>query len=315
MSRLDPPPAKALSFDAMRREAVRRLKEAGIEAPEADARILLARAAALTDAGLIAKRDQTPSDDARKRFEDMLVRRLLREPVARILGSKEFWSLEFALSPDTLVPRPDTETIVEVALKLFPERDGELTMLDLGTGSGAILAALLRERPRAFGIAVDRNEAALQVARRNFRALGVGDRAVCVCADWLDPIGMRFDLIVSNPPYVASDELALLSPEVRENDPRLALDGGADGLDAYRVIVPALERGLVEGGYAVLELGQGQEPALRRIAEAVPALEACGIAANDLAGIGRAFIVRRRGVRQKTAWQKSSWNDGRSALG
>jgi release factor glutamine methyltransferase len=310
MSRPESDGDKARSFDAIRRDAVQRLENAGIETPDADARILLARAASLDDAQLIARRADLADRELCARFEAMLMRRLAREPVARILGSREFWSLEFSLSPETLVPRPDTETVVEAALQLFPQRDAAIRIADLGTGSGAILAALLRERPFASGVAVDVSEAALRVAHRNFERLGVGARAACLCANWLDGISARFDLIVSNPPYIATRELALLSPEVRENDPRLALDGGADGLDAYRAIVPALERGLVESGYAVLELGQGQEPAIGRLVEMFPALETSGKARADLAGIGRAFVIRRRQVRQKTAW-----NEGRSALG
>src|SRR5262249_6927655 len=209
---------------------------------------------------------ESVSDEARARLQGYLARRMAGEPVARIVGQKEFWSLPFRLGRETLVPRPETETLVEAALTIFPDRDAPLSALDLGTGTGILLAALLAERPRASGIAVDRSEPALSVARANLRSLGFAPRAQFLVGDWGAALGARFDLILCNPPYIAKHEFEGLPLEVRNYDPHFALDGGEDGLDAYRALIPDVERLLNDEGAAVIELGRGQPPALSTLA-------------------------------------------------
>lgn len=282
------------TFGALRRDAVLRLREAGIENPEADARLLLCHAAGFDAAKLIAFENDEANVAAIGAFEHLLARRISGEPVARMTGRKEFWSLSFALNADTLVPRPETETLVEAALAEFPEREAKLRVLDLGTGTGALLAAILSERPHAVGVAVDRSEHALRIARDNLDRLGLANRAQFICGDWTAALGTRFDLIVSNPPYIAADEVALLSPEVRDHDPRLALDGGADGLDAYRSIVNRLPAHLTAGGVAVLELGQSQEPAVTDIVRRTGSIEVRTPARKDLSGIPRALVIHAK---------------------
>lgn len=220
----------------------------------------------------------------------VLRRRLAGEPVARIIGEWEFWSLPFRLSPDTLVPRPDTETVVETALGRLPDRNAPLRILDLGTGSGCILIALLSELPGAFGVGLDRSLPALRTARENAWANGVGPRAAFVAGDWWEALAGPFDLVVSNPPYIATHEIDGLSAEVRLHDPAAALDGGSDGLDAYRRIVAAGHL-LADGASLVLEVGATQ-------AQAVAALGlAAGLhepeIAKDLAGHARVVSFRR----------------------
>ncbi|MGE0339034.1 MAG: peptide chain release factor N(5)-glutamine methyltransferase [Xanthobacteraceae bacterium] len=279
------------SYGALRREAVARLREANIEAAETDARLLICRAAGFDAAALISADTMEADEKAAAEYSRLIARRISGEPVARILGEKEFWSLRFALGADTLVPRPETETIVEAALAAIPEKDRILRVLDLGTGTGAILAALLSELPHAHGVAVDRSEAALRIARENLCNLSLGGRVSYLCGDWASALAGTFDLIVSNPPYIATNELALLSPEVREHDPRLALEAGADGLDAYRAILPQLRERLGIEGTAVLELGQGQEAEVAALAMATGGLRVAGPARPDLAGIPRALVI------------------------
>lgn len=274
----------------LRASAVQRLREAGIERAEADARILLAFALGIDAATLLASPERPVGADAAAAFESVLARRIAREPVAHIAGEKEFWSLPFAVTRDVLVPRPETETIVEAALAAFPERERAFHMLDLGTGSGALLCAILSERPHARGVGLDKSKAALDVARRNVERLELVQRAELVEGDWSYPFGDNFDLIVSNPPYIASGELALLSPDVRDHDPALALDGGLDGLDAYRAIVNRLGELLTSGGVAVLELGIGQQHAVSALVNTGGRL-AVQRTMPDLSGIPRALVI------------------------
>lgn len=283
--------ARRKSYGALRREAAARLRDANIEAAETDARLLICHAAGFDAVALISAEQAQAVEAHAAEFSRLISRRLSGEPVARILGAKEFWSLRFLLGADTLVPRPETETIVEAALAATPDKHRALRVLDLGTGTGAILGALLSELPNARGIAVDRSEAALHVARENLRNLSLGRRVSYLCGDWANALCGTFDLIVSNPPYIALEEMALLSPEVREHDPRLALVAGADGLDAYRAILPQLCRRLASNGVAVLELGQGQEAEVRALAEATGRLRVDGPARPDLAGIARALVI------------------------
>ena len=253
-----------LTVQAARRKLAREFSAGGIETPELDARLLVGFVLNLGLTGLVGRADQPLSDAQARRLLVLAQRRAAGEPVARIVGEKEFWGLRLSLSPDTLVPRPDTETVVEAALDHARASASPAPRIaDIGTGSGAILLALLKERRSAIGIGVDRSEAAARIARANAEALGLSARAAFVCADWAGPIAAGgFDLLVSNPPYIASAELAALDPEVREHDPRMALDGGPDGLEAYRAILPGARRALRRGGTVALEIGETQGAAV-----------------------------------------------------
>jgi release factor glutamine methyltransferase len=241
----------------------RRLAAVGIASPALDARLLLIAATGLSHEALIAAPDRPLRGDEVRRLEDLARRRLAREPLSRVIGEREFYGRRFTIGPASLDPRPDTETLVERALSLAATRTAPLDILDLGTGSGAILVTLLAELPGARGIGTDVSAAALAEARINVLSHGVGERAGLVradwCTDWDWAAGRRFDLIVANPPYIPSREIDGLEPEVRDHDPRQALDGGADGLDAYRAIAAGAGRLLAPGGLVALEIGAGQE--------------------------------------------------------
>jgi len=281
-----------VSIASLRRIASVRLRAAGLDEADTDIRVLLGHALGMQDADLHAASAAPVADDARARFEGYLARRIAGESVARIIGQKEFWSLPFRLNSETLVPRPETESVVEAALAATPDRNARLSVLDLGTGTGILLAAILAERPYASGIGVDRSEGALAVARANLQSLGLGKRAQFVAGDWGAALGGMFDLVVCNPPYVAAREFEQLPLDVRKHDPHLALDGGEDGLDAYRALIPDLERLLNGEGVAVLELGRGQEPAVAGLAHAAGLVVATR-ARPDLAGIPRAMTLIR----------------------
>jgi release factor glutamine methyltransferase len=223
--------------------------------PGLEARLLLAHALGLAQNDLI--RDPTRQVDTAT-YETLLARRIAREPLAMIVGRREFWSLEFQVSPVTLIPRPDSETLIEAALAAFADRAPPGKIIDLGTGTGCLLLALLSEFPTAFGIGLDLASDATSLAKANATRLGLANRSAFLAGDWTNSISGRFDLIISNPPYIPGPEIASLMPEVARHEPRRALDGGADGYDAYRRIVPLLPRHLLPNGVAVLELGQGQ---------------------------------------------------------
>lgn len=265
---------------------------AGLDAGPGDARFLMLHALDLDAAGLALRGGEPLGAAGAAALSAALARRLSGEPVARILGAWEFWSLPFHLSPETLVPRPDTETLVEAALRFVPDRSSPLRILDLGTGSGCILVALLSELPNAFGIGLDRAPPALATARENARANGVGARAAFVAGDWHAALCGPFDLVVSNPPYIVRGEIASLSAEVRLHDPAAALDGGADGLDAYRAIVRAGAL-LAPGAPLLLEVGAGQA------SQVVELGLGAGLAkpsiVRDLAGHERVVSFRGRG--------------------
>lgn len=280
----------AFTRASLRRHMAARLREAGTPGADLDARLLFAFALGLPAARLPGDEPVTPDEAARA--EALLARRIAGEPVARILGEKEFWSLPFTLSPDTLVPRPDTETLVEEALALRPDRAAPLRMLDLGTGTGAILAALLVEYPAAFGIGVDRSEGAARTARANLARLGLGDRSLIVVGDWAGALRGPFDLVVSNPPYIPSAAIAGLDVDVRAHDPMAALDGGVSGLDAYAAIAAMLPGLLPPGGLCVLELGFGQEGDVAALLRAA-GLQVPRAARPDLGGIPRALSAMR----------------------
>jgi release factor glutamine methyltransferase len=242
-------------------EAAQILREAGIETPELDARVLLCHAVGLSHETYIARAREPLPADAATRLTCAIARRLKREPVARILGCREFYERSFILGHDTLDPRPDTETLIEAVLDIVREQGWQekpLRLLDLGTGTGCILVTLLAELPRAVGLGTDLSLGALAVAAANAKAHGVGPRAAFAAADWLDGVSGKFDLIVSNPPYIAAGEIAGLAEEVAAHDPRLALDGGPDGLDAYRRIAMRARDALTEDGRLLVEIGPGQ---------------------------------------------------------
>jgi len=273
------------------RAAATRFAAAGIDTPEADARALAREAFGLDAARLITRAGDAADVHALARLEGLVARRLGGEPVDRILGRREFWGLDFILAPETLAPRADTETVVQAALDAVGGRDRPLSVLDLGVGSGCILLALLSELPRATGLGVDRSFGAARAARANAERLGLGGRARFVVGNWSAALGSRFDLVVSNPPYIASADMAGLDREVRDHDPAHALDGGADGLDAYRVIVADLPARLNPGGAATLELGAGQEADVTRLALKA-GLRVDGAARADLGAVPRALVIR-----------------------
>jgi len=263
-------------------------RASGIEEAEADARLLIGHALHLDRARLIAQSDRILEAREVTVISALAARRLRREPVSRILGEKEFWSLPISVTPDVLVPRLETETVVEAALD-FVIRSGlrleKLRVLDIGTGSGALLLALLKELPNAVGTGTDVSSAALDVARANATRCRLDIRCNFVICNIATGVEGPFDLIVSNPPYIAHDEIATLAPEVRDYDPQVALDGGQDGFDAYRSIASDIKRILAPGGRLFVELGRGQDEQVRALF--TKAGLSPGIPRKDLAGITR----------------------------
>jgi release factor glutamine methyltransferase len=247
------------------KQAKTRLEAAGLAGPVIDARLLVEAAADATRTDIVTDpyRALTPEQEAR--LAEYLSRRERREPVSHILGRKGFWKIMLKVTPDVLTPRPDTETVVEYVLRDFPEQ-APWTVLDLGVGSGAILLAILAERPAARGLGVDVSEEALAVARDNAASLGLAGRTALLRGDWtagLEPDS--FDVVVSNPPYIASDVIGSLEPEVRDHEPRVALEGGADGLDHYRILAPEILRVLKPGGRFAVEIGFDQKAAVEAL--------------------------------------------------
>jgi release factor glutamine methyltransferase len=219
----------------------------------------------------------------------LVARREAHEPLALIVGHREFWSLEFAVSPATLIPRPDSETLIEAAVAAFANREPLRLVLDIGTGTGCLLLATLSEFRASFGIGVDRSAEAAALAARNAAALRLADRALFVCGDWADALSTRFDLVLGNPPYIPTEDLGTLMQDVARYEPRAALDGGLDGLAAYRSLIPVLPRLMTPTGVAVLEIGAGQaETAVELARQAEFAAEL----RPDLAGIPRALVLR-----------------------
>lgn len=277
--------------DQALRELRRTLADAGFETAGLDARLLVIAALGISPTDLITRPDVPLNAAEAERLAGFARRRLSHEPVARIVGEREFWGLPFRLSPETLVPRPDTETLIETTLALLPDRQAPLAMVDFGTGSGCILVALLHELPRARGLGIDRSLGALRTARLNAHMNGVGDRSLFVASDWAKAVRGPFDLVVSNPPYIASPEIPKLDRDVREHDPLLALDGGPDGLDAYRILLSEAGRLLKPGGLMVLEIGYDQAGALRHLAQAT-GLEVLKVV-HDLSGNPRCVALAR----------------------
>jgi len=267
------------------------LAAAGFEDPRRHARRLLAAALGLSATEVFAHPERALSAREQAQVASMLQRMAASEPLSRISGQREFWGLDFLLSADTLDPRPESETVVEAVLARLPERSAAYRFLDLGTGSGCLLLALLSEFPSASGIGVDIVPGAAIMARRNAELLGMADRAGFIAEDWAAAVAARFDVVVANPPYIATAAIAGLLPEVRDHDPHRALDGGADGLAAYRTIAADLSRLLRPGGLFAAEIGSGQAEAVTAILRQ-NALAIDGIA-PDLAGIRRVVVARR----------------------
>ncbi|HWE98553.1 MAG TPA: peptide chain release factor N(5)-glutamine methyltransferase, partial [Caulobacteraceae bacterium] len=239
--------------------------------PVIDARLLVEAAAEASRTDIIADPHRVLSDAQAATLDDYVARRERREPVSHILGRKGFWKIMLAVNSHVLTPRPDTETVVERALRHLPE-DRAVSVLDLGVGSGAILLSILAERPAAKGLGVDVSEEALAVARENAANLGLAGRTVLLRGDWTTGLGdASFDLVVSNPPYIPSGDIAGLEPEVRDHEPRLALDGGPDGLDAYRLLAPEIMRVLKPGGRFAVEIGHDQSAAVEALFKAAGA--------------------------------------------
>jgi release factor glutamine methyltransferase len=275
---------------AARRLVAQIFRDAGLDSSDLDARLLVAHALGLDHTALVSNGGRELTADEISAIAALASRRLAHEPVARIVGRKEFWGLELRVTPATLVPRPDTETVVETALAAIPDRSRPLRVADFGTGTGALLLALLAEFPNATGIGTDISRPALATARDNAFHLGVASRAYFVACDYGAALRAPFDLVVSNPPYIASGEIAGLDPEVRDHDPLLALDGGRLGLDGYRAVVADARQILAPRGILVVELGAGQANSVAAV------MGEGGIAAEapraDLSGHFRALLGR-----------------------
>lgn len=246
-------------------QAKARLEAAGLAGPVLDARLLVEAAADATRADIVGDPHRQLSAEQQAMLEDYLSRREHREPVSHILGRRGFWKLLLRVTPDVLTPRPDTETVVEYVLRDFPEH-AAWSVLDLGIGSGAILLSILAERPAARGLGVDVSFEALAVARDNAAQLGLAGRLALLRGDWTAGLeGDSFDLVVSNPPYIADAVIETLEPEVRDHEPRIALSGGVDGLDHYRVLAPEILRVLKPGGRFAVEIGYDQRAAVETL--------------------------------------------------
>jgi release factor glutamine methyltransferase len=285
-----PPKAAEGGLSSIVARAAASLRDAGIENPRMEARILLAHASKASVEDIIAERIAlTP--DALARFEVALSRRIAREPIGYITGRREFWSLNFIVDQNVLIPRPETEVLVEEALRRFPDSSAPLSVLDLGTGSGCILLAFLSERPNATGVGIDASPGAAAIAARNAQALKLDARAHFSVQDWSEVSG-AYDLVFSNPPYIDTADIASLAPDVAAYEPFEALDGGKDGFDAYRSLALLLPKVMKSGGRAFIELGQGQADTAARIFRGqglvIDAL------VNDLAQIPRCLVLSRQ---------------------
>jgi release factor glutamine methyltransferase len=284
-----PQTLQALDGESLLARGVEMLRNAGIESPRREARLLLAHALGNPADELISTRIPVPASKA-DAFDALLARRCKHEPLAYITGSREFWSINFLVAPGVLIPRPESETLVEAGLRKYPKRDAALRVLDLGTGSGCLLLAFLSERPHARGLGVDLSQAALSVAARNARALSLDRRTRFRRGDWTRGISEQFDIVFANPPYISARELLQLQPDVVHFEPREALDGGEDGLNAYRSIAAGLPSILSSGARVFIETGEGQAGAVQQIF-ASAGLTHDGTV-SDLAGIPRCVIMR-----------------------
>lgn len=265
------------------------LKSADIETAALDARLLLQAAMNIDHADIIREPERMIADEEHHTFMEYIQRRASRVPLAHIIGARDFWKDRFYVSADVLTPRPDSETLIEAMLDAVPDRTLPYTIADLGTGSGCLLISLLREYPNAMGVGVDVSEAALAIAKKNAAHLLSSGRINFLSSDWCNALQTSFDMIISNPPYIAENEISALAPEVVKHEPRLALVGGEDGLRAYCQLMPHIQKHLAQKGVAVLELGQGQAEAVTNLA-LNHALTVSEIRC-DLAGIERAIVL------------------------
>lgn len=292
------PPRAGLTIEEARRVLAAQFRADGIDTPELDARLLIGAALDLDHTGLATQALRRITDREADIVARFAQRRRSHEPVARILGHKEFWGLDFQVSDATLVPRPDTETVIEAALECLHSGSyvsGTQRIADIGTGTGAILLALLSQLPHVHGIGTDISAAALAVAELNAQRLGLASRAAFIGCDYAAGLTGTFDLIVSNPPYIPSADIESLESDVRDYDPHLALDGGPDGLSAYRAIAPQAAALLAENGVLVLEVGAGQSADVSAILRAA-GLTVTGPPRRDLGGHDRAVIGRKTAI-------------------
>lgn len=275
------------------RDATDQLTHMGIETARLDAELILAHALGMARNPLLLDAGMPLATEDKAAADALLLKRLARVPLAHITGHRAFWTLELSVNRHTLVPRPDTETLMEAVLDHVPDRQLQLRILDLGTGSGALLLALLHEYPNAWGVGTDYSIDAIGIAQQNASRHGLQDRASFVCADWDKGLGAHadFDLIVSNPPYIPSAAIATLMPEVRNHDPAAALDGGSDGLAAYRHLAGATAFITRAQGMCVVEVGQGQAEAVTRLFRQQH--WAFREAKADLAGTPRALVFQK----------------------
>jgi release factor glutamine methyltransferase len=278
------------------RDAQQGLAVAGVESPMRDARLLLQAAANLPIATQIAFPERMVDAAAAALFAEFVARRAGRQPIAQILGRREFWSLDFIVTPDTLVPRPDSETLVQAVLDRIEDRKAPLRLLDFGTGTGCLLLALLNELPNATGVGIDISLRALDVARANAAKLGLRDRAQFRSGDWDRSLLPSYDVVISNPPYIPTQTIPTLQPEVASFEPSVALDGGRDGLDAYRRLAPAAARLMTDSGLVAVEVGMGQADSVIQIGRSAGLQHVA--TAIDLAGVGRCALFEKRHLNQ-----------------
>jgi release factor glutamine methyltransferase len=270
--------------------AATRMKTAGVAQPRMDARLLLAHAIGNPEERFYGREDAALEAEPCEIFEKFVTRRLNREPVSRILGTRGFWTLDLAINPASLDPRPDSETLIEAVLEYVPSRDAAIRVLDLGTGTGCLLLSVLAEYPCSSGLGIDQSDSCVELARRNAESNDLGERARFQRGDWANEIHTIFDVIMCNPPYIPSQEIAGLDPEVAVHEPLHALDGGADGLDCYRRLSLVFRGILAENGYIFLEIGHDQRHEVTEIM-ARAALRVVTTRA-DLAGRDRCLVLR-----------------------
>lgn len=271
-------------------DAIKRLKISGIYSARLDARLLTASALGWDGGQVLARLDHVPTSRQCRDLAKMVSRREDREPVALILGHSEFWSLDFAVTEDVLIPRPDSETLVEAALAFKSIKVRKISVLDLGTGSGCLLLALLSELPKAKGLGVDISPAALDVAKGNALHLGMEDRAGFQVSDWGVDVDGLFNLVISNPPYIANGDYSCLEKDIKDFEPKLALMGGSDGLACYRSLSPAIVRKLAPGGRSLIEIGEDQAETVGSVLGKA-GLSVCAVH-QDLAGHPRVIEAK-----------------------
>ncbi len=273
------------------RQSIRTLQAAHVQSASLDARLLLQHVMNVSHEQWVAYPDMDMTTEQVAFYESLVARRASREPIAHITGKREFWSMEFKVTNATLDPRPDSETIIEALLQRIPDRNAELKILDLGTGTGCLLLTLLKEFTNAQGTGIDLSREAMAVAQENALSLGLSARATFLHGNWCEGLSGTFDIIVSNPPYIPTTSIGSLAPEVAQYEPKLALDGGADGMDCYRKILAAMPAMLNQKGIAALEVGVGQIQAVAEIANE-NGLQLEGMR-KDMQGIPRCLLLKQ----------------------